>query len=604
MHEHLLLGLAAVLVCGVGAQWLAWRLRLPSILLLLVVGFVVGPGLGWVNPDELLGDLLFPLVSAFVAIILFEGGLSLRLKELAEAGRTVRNLMVIGVVVTWIGCGIASWWILGLDPRLAAVFGALLTVTGPTVTVPLLRFVRPRGRVGSIIKWEGIVNDPVGAVLAVLLFEGLFFDVEGTAAFVAVGALKTILYGGVIGAFLSWLLIFLLERHWIPDLLHNSFAIALAVGGFALANHFQHEAGLLTVTVIGVALANQKRVSVKHIVEFKEAIGVLLLAVLFVLLAARVDPAELDLRTLAPPALGFLAAFVLVIRPLATFLSTIASGLNWKERVLLGWMAPKGIVAAAVASVFALRLDASAEVSGTVVAGADVLVPNMFIVIIGTVAVYGLTLAPLARRLGLAHPNPQGILIVGASLLGRSLAVALKEEGFRSLLVDTNWDQISAARMEGLETFYGNALAEFTHEEIDLDRIGRVFAMTPNDEVNSLSALHYSEEFGRAEVYRLAMTDGSAPRMEKMRHGRLLFDRQLTFDALEERLRAGARIRRTPITAEFDFGTHASHYAWVLPLFVVTESKTLVVSADGAALETKPGQTLVALVAERTGDGV
>ncbi len=594
MHDTLL-SLALIFLAGVGAQWIAWRLRLPSILLLLGAGFVVGPLLGWLNPDELLGDLVFPIVSLFVAIVLFEGGLSLRVSELRGGGPAVRRLVVVGVLVTWIGCTIGASTLLGMELSIAAIFGAILTVTGPTVTVPLLRFVRPTGRVASVVKWEGIVNDPIGAMCAVLVFEVFYGESPHSASHeFVIGAVKTIVIGGSVGVISGWFVTELLRRHLIPDLLHNPVALTLALVGFAISNHFQHESGLLSVTLFGIYLANQRRVSVRHIVEFKESVGVLLIALLFIILAARVELSELRVDRMGG-LLAFLALFVFVVRPLAVIASTWGSELNWAERGLVAWMAPKGVVAAAVASVFALRLRELGVTGGEQMG--DQMVSMMFLVIIGTVSIYGLTAAPLARWLKLAHPNPQGILFIGAHRWAREIAKALKEDGIETLLVDTNWDHVSAARMDGLRTYYGNAIAETTHEELELTGIGRLFALTPNDEVNTLAAVHYAEEFTRSQVFQLAPTDSGRARQDPIpARARILFSDQATFEELSRRFAAGAVVKRTPITPEFNADAFSAQYSdSALPLFLVTEAKKLVVLTPNQMPKPKSGQTLISL---------
>jgi NhaP-type Na+/H+ or K+/H+ antiporter len=296
MVEHILLSLASIIVLGIGAEWLAWRLRLPSILLLLIFGIVVGPVTGFLNPDALFGDLLLPVVSIAVAIILFEGGLNLRISELRQVGGVVRNLITIGVLVTWlIGAG-AAHFLLGLNFALALLLGAILVVSGPTVIMPLLRHLRPSGQVGSILKWEGIVIDPIGAILAVLVFEAILAGgFREAAAVTVIGLLKTILIGGGIGMLGAMIMVLLLRRFWIPDFLHGAVSLTLVIAVFAGSNLLQTDSGLLAATVMGIYLANQRTVSVRHIVRFKENLRVLLISGLFILLAARLQVSHLGL---------------------------------------------------------------------------------------------------------------------------------------------------------------------------------------------------------------------------------------------------------------------------------------------------------------------
>ena len=305
--------------------------------------------------------------------------------------------------------------LMGLSLSLAMLLGAILVVTGPTVIGPLLRHVRPRGKVASIVKWEGILCDPIGAVLAVLVLKVILLGAgttKGAAVGIVIwGVLKTVVAGTVLGVAGGMLLLALLRRHWIPDFLQSVFSLAMVLALFTLSNFVQHEAGLLTVTVMGMVLVNQKRVPIKHIIEFKEHLRVLLISCLFIVLAARMTPQKL--AVVSADSLAFLAALILVVRPAAVFLSTLGSGLSWQEKVFISWMAPRGIVAAAMASLFSMELI---ERGG--MPDAAVLEPLMFVVIVGTVAVYGLTARPVAHVLKLVQAGPQGLLLVGAHEVG------------------------------------------------------------------------------------------------------------------------------------------------------------------------------------------
>ncbi|MDX9974935.1 MAG: cation:proton antiporter [FCB group bacterium] len=587
--------LAGIVVLGVGAQWLAWRLRVPSIFVLLLTGLLLGPGFGVVQPDALLGDLLLPVVSLSVAVILFEGGLNLRVSELQDAGRVVWNLVTIGCLVTWVIASVGAYFILDLDAGLAFLFGAVLVVTGPTVTLPLIRHIRPVGRIGAVVKWEGIVNDPIGAMLAVLVFGALRTEALDVTFMHFVGGLVgTVAAGVAVGLAATAVILFLFRPHWLPDYLHNHAALALVLTAYLAANAFRPEAGLFAVTVMGIALANQRMVSIRHLMEFKENLRVLLLATLFIALGARMsraDIASLDVVS----SLVFLALLALVARPLAVLASTWRSTLDRREKVFLMWMAPRGVIAAAVSSVFALELE---EMSFP---GAERLVPLTFLVVIGTVALYGLTASPLARRLGLGQPNPQGILIAGAHAWAREIAKALRAEGVAVRLIDTNWGNISAARMEGLPVHYGSIISESAMDDIDLGGMGRLLALTSNNEANALAALHFTEAFGRAEVYQLAPSadtnQKSSDFSPKHLRGRILFAPGLTHDRLSARFNAGGAIRRTTLTREFDYEAFLNHYGDdAVPLFLVRETgSVLVINAD-KPVAPKVGQTLISLV--------
>ena len=586
------MGLASILVLGIGVRWLAWWLHVPAILLLLVSGLVAGPVSGFIAPDELLGNLLLPVVSLSVALILFEGGLSLNLRELPQIGRVLRNLVSMGVVVTWVISTAAAVLLLQVEVHLAVLLGAILVVTGPTVIGPLLRDIRPSGQVGPILKWEGIVIDPIGALLAVLVFEVIFADeLQHATMLVALGVTKTIVIGSGLGLLGAVILICVLERYWVPDSLQSPVALMMVVSIFTVANTLQAESGLFAVTVMGITLANQKSVSVKHIIEFKENLRVLLISSLFILLAARLQVG--DLTQLGLNSLAFLGVLMLIARPAAVALSTWGSGLRWQERLFLAWMAPRGIVAAAVSSVFALRLVEAGNEQ------AERLVPLTFLVIIGTVTVYGLTAGPVARWLQITKPRPQGVLFVGAHDWARAIASVLQEAGCQVLLVDTNRANIATARLAGLPTYYGTILSEDALIELRLDGIGRLVAWTSNEEVNALAALHCADLFGRAEVYQLcpAGVGDQAKIVPQHLRGRFLFSEGMTFTVLTDRFAAGAAIKKTSLTKEFDYPTFQARYGKAAtPLFVIDSNGDLTVCTANKPPALRPGQTVVSLI--------
>lgn len=594
MNEHLLVGLATIIVLGVSAQWFAWRLQLPSILLLLLFGFLAGPVTGIVHPDDIFGELLFPIVSISVAVILFEGGLQLRISELPGIGDVVGRLISIGAFLTWIITSVAAHFILALDWPLSILLGAILIVTGPTVIGPLLRQVRPKGEVGAVLKWEGILIDPVGAVLAVLVFEAIL---EGEFSHVPTvifwGVLQTALIGLIGGVIAAAIMILLLRRFMVPDHLHNAVALLLATASFAVSNLLHPEAGLLTVTVMGVVLANQEYVSIRHIVEFKENLTVLLIGGLFILLASRLQLE--DLSQLGWASVGFLIFLIVVVRPLSVLFSTWRSRLNRRSRLFLTWMAPRGIVAASVASIFSFELAEAGH------AGAERLAPITFFVIVGTVLFYGLTAGPAARRLELAEINPQGILMVGGHALARAMAKVVQEHGFRVVLIDTNWQNIMAGQLDGLDMHHGDALSEDVMEECEFDGIGRLMALTSNNEVNSMAAIHFPEVFGRAAVYQLPPNPKSK-RLERQRtpshlRGRFLFGPKMTYHNLMDRWVAGAEVKSTTLTQKFDYNDFQKYYNnEAVPMFLITgEGELLIYTADEPPVP-RPGHTIISLV--------
>ncbi|MFC1474785.1 cation:proton antiporter [bacterium] len=601
MEHGLVISITLVLVLGVGAQWVAWRVKMPSILLLLLIGFAAGPvyalltgGAPLIDPDYMLGDLLFPAVSVSVALILFEGGLSLKFSELKKAGGVVIALVTAGALVTWaLGTG-AAIYLLGMKPDIAMLLGAILVVTGPTVIGPLLQDVRPKGVTRSILKWEGIVIDPIGAILAVLVFEyiALGGGQEPTKILLE-GAARVIGTGLACGAACAGLLYIILRKFWIPDFLQSPMALMLAVGSFAASNSLAEESGLVAVTAMGVIMANQKSADIAHITEFNENLRVILISSLFVLLAARV---KLDLfQSLGPEIVLFLLALVFVVRPAAVGISTLFSRLSMKERIFLSWMAPRGIVAAAVSSIFALKM------AGLGRTDAGQIVPITFTTIVATVALYGLTAGTLARKLGLKQENPQGLLIIGTDPFSRMLAEDMHLAGIKVLMVDNNKFSAGAAKLGGFPTFFGNILNRHTIHNLDLDGIGKLFALSANDEVNSLAATLFSEVFGRSEVYQVMPKERTDKRLRSSiplhLHGRYLFSKEMTHSRLDECIEMEADIKTTHLTEKFTYNDFLERYAHdVVPLLIINEKNEITVCTADSTPAPKPGQRIVALV--------
>lgn len=588
MIEHMLIGLSAVLALGTLAQWLGWRFGFPSILLLLLFGILAGPVGGLVQPAEMLGNLLYPVVSLAVALILFEGGLSLSVKEFRAVGGIVTRLVTVGMLVTWGLSLLAAHWLLGMDWPMAVLLGAVLVVSGPTVVVPMLHHIRPTGVSGPALKWEGIVIDPVGAVLAVLVFEALIAG-QSSGADIATKLGMTALTGTLLGLAGAVGMVLMLKRNWLPDDLHVPMMVSLVVVVFTASDLLQSESGLLAVTVLGFAMANQKYVQVQHIVAFKENLRVMLIGSIFILLAANLKTS--DLLSLGFGGIAFLVALLLV-RPVAVFIATLGTRLTTRDKLFMSWLAPRGIVAAAVASVFALRLE---ELNYP---GADRLVAVTFFVIIGTVVVYGLTSAALARRLGLTKAGAQGVLLLGGHAWVRGIANLLIEEKVPVMLVDNNWYSVRQARMEGVPAFYSNVYSDTVLERIELGGIGRLLAMTGNDEVNSLVALHFTPLFERNNIYQLAPEEQklSGAVSEHLR-GRSLFGEGLTHSELSRRFFSGWTLKKNRVTETFDYQAYLDRYAGqVVPLFLIGEKGRLqVVAADGG-VKPSPGQTMISLV--------
>ncbi|WP_371877514.1 cation:proton antiporter [Thiovibrio frasassiensis] len=581
-------------------QWLAWRVKLPAILFLLFAGIIAGPFTGWLNSDALFGDLLFPFISLSVAVILFEGSLTLRFHQLAGLGQVVRRMITFGVLVTWLITAAATRLVFDFPWPLALLFGAITSVTGPTVIVPMLRTVRPSAAVANILRWEGIVIDPIGATLAVLVYEFILAGSSGNAlGHTLLAFAKLIGIGLCLGSLSGYLYGNILRRHWLPEFLHNVATLGLVIFVFALSNTVQEESGLLTVTVMGIWLANMRDVSLEEILDFKESLSVLLITVLFIVLAARLDFQRFF-------HLGWQVAFIFLSiqflsRPLSVMVSALGSKLSWPERHLLAWIAPRGIVAAAISALFAIKLEAAGY------HGAELLVPLTFSVIIGTVVLQSGTARFIAKRLGVAEPDPRGFLLIGANLVARAIGKGLQQAGFRVLLVDSDWEKISGARLEGLETYYGEPVSEHADRNLDLVGIGTLLALSPRGSLNALSCMHYRMELGAKAVYAIQAASDLEMSKERQtasrRHWRVLFGPEVTFSSLAKALNHdGWKIHSTTLSQTFDFAAYQQQYGQgAIPLFAVSPKGKIEVFTVEQVLHPQPGWTIIALVADAEG---
>ncbi|MEZ4714361.1 MAG: sodium:proton antiporter [Caldilineaceae bacterium] len=590
MSESILM--AGVLAAGILCQWIGWRLKIPAILPLLAVGFLAGPILNLLHPQETLGELFFPLVSFAVAIILFEGALTLAWREVRSVASTVRNLLVIGALVTWFGGAAAAHYIMALPWNLSLLFGALIIVTGPTVIAPLLRNVRPTPAIGYALKWEGILIDPIGATVAVLVFE--YIAAEATPQHTAVVFLQIVAVGLILGLAAGYGLHYLIQHYLIPDYLRDVAVLALVITAFAISNELAPESGLLTVTVMGIVLANRNLKQLREIWFFKEKLSVLLISTLFILLAANTSLAELQM--LDWRAFAVLAVVILLLRPIGVQLSALGSTLSRNERLFLSWIAPRGIVAAAISSLFAFELIEFGFEEARIVA------PLTFLIIVGTVLIQGSSARRVANMLNVREAEPQGFLIMGAHRFAGALGRALKESGFVVRIIDSNWNLVRKARMEGLTVYHGNILSEHMENELDLSGIGHLLALTANDEANALACKKMEEELGSAGVYQLAPQSGrERNEVSYMQLGRILGGRRLTYSAVEDLTRAGATIKKTRLTPEFTYVDFQELYGdSAIPLMMIRNKMVELATLENG-FDPQPGWTLLSLQLDEAG---
>ena len=593
MNESMLYTLAAILVLGVGAQWLSWRLKLPSILFLLLLGILAGPVSGILDPDAMFGPILFPMVSLGVALVLFEGGMTLRFRDLSGHGKLVFNMTTWGALLHWLLIWAGVHYLAGLPGDIAALLAALLVVTGPTVINPLLRTMRAENSVSQVLRWEGILIDPVGALLAVLVFQYLLTGSgPGQLFAMSVGA------GVMTGVAGAWSLGLVLRRHWVPEYLVNVLTLAWVVLVFAGSDFLAHESGLLAVTVMGVMMGNMRDAPVNEILSFKESLSILIISMLFIVLGARVHPAEiLDTGWQGAAVL----AVVLLARPFVVWASALGQGYRWQQLALIAWVAPRGIVAAAVSSLFALRLQESGH------DGAAVLVALTFLVIMATVLLQSVSARGVTRLLGLAEEEPNGLLIVGANPVARAIGTALRQAGFRIKLADTSYDEIRAARMAGLEVYYGDPMSSHAEQYLELAGIGRLLAMSRRSRWNTLACMKYRNVFGPKRVFSLRSSDDNddseRARLADEYRAPRLFGKDVSYQKLASLLAQGAEVKTLRLSADFGLDQYTQeNRVRVLPLFTLDARQRLRVIEDELPSLEGEGLRLIALVWSRDED--
>lgn len=590
--------LVLVGLISITCQFLAYKIKLPAILPLLVAGVIVGPVTGLIDPDLLFGELLFPIVSLSVAIILFEGSLTLHLKDISGHGSMVRNLCTYGALITWVIVAPFAHFALGMSWQMAFLFGAIVTVTGPTVIVPMLRTVRPSSKISNILRWEGIIIDPVGALLAVLVFEYIVSTQDALSHTLYAFAL-TISIGVSFGVVFGYLLGLVLRHQLIPHYLINTAVLTVMLGAFAGSNMLAHESGLLTVTIMGMWLANMKQVDVEDVLEFKETLSVLLISGLFILLASRIELSAI--LNLGWGAIFVLLGVMFVARPISVVLSSLGTGLTWKEIALLSWIAPRGIVAAAVSALFALKLEALNY------AQVELLVPMVFLVIICTVVIQSLSSVNMARWLNLRAPAPHGILFFGGGKFARLFAKELGNQEVSVSIADTNWDTIRSARMDGIATYFGNPMSEHASRTLDLSLFGKVLVMSPYKQLNPLVTYHFEHLLGKGTVIGLGNNDSqklASHQISESYANKLgLFGDGMTYRKLTGYTNNGAIIKTTRISEEFTFEHYLEKYNdRLLPLCTIEPRGKVHFYTNDNNLSPKPDWRIVSLIKPNSSD--
>ncbi|KEZ92476.1 MULTISPECIES: cation:proton antiporter [Nonlabens] len=506
-----MLELAGIIILGILAQWMAWRFKIPAILPLIIIGLLVGPIASlytedaskliepiWNGQQGLFpGESLFYFVSLAISIILFEGGLTLKKEEILNTGPVIGKLISVAVIITFAGAGVAAHYIFGLSWEIALLFSALIIVTGPTVITPILRNIPLKKDVSSILKWEGILIDPIGALFAVLVFEFISANAGGEFTLVALEEFgKIVLFGFSFGFSFAHALAFSIKKKLIPHYLLNVFTLAAVLGVFVLSDSFAHESGLLAVVVMGMVMGNINLPNLKELLYFKESLSVLLISILFILLAANINMEDLYLIYRWETAVLF-AIVSFIIRPLGVFASSINSGLKINEKLFISWVGPRGIVAAGIASLFGSKLVTQG------VEGAEYITPLVFMIVLGTVLLNATTARLFAKIVGVFLKQSDGIMIVGASKFSRLIASYLKVHGRSVVLVDTNTNNVRIAKEKGLDAVAADIYSDAITDDIEFNNIGFLMALTGNSQINDYALERFTARFGENGAYRL-----------------------------------------------------------------------------------------------------
>ena len=599
--------LAGIIILGILAQWVAWKFKIPAILPLILIGLLVGPiaaeflshdGTKWIEPiwneSEGLfpGESLFYFVSLAISIILFEGGLTLKPSEIKNVGPVISKLISVGSIVTFFGAAVAAHYVFYLTWEISFLFSALIIVTGPTVITPILRNIPLKKDVSAVLKWEGILIDPIGALVAVLVFEFISVDAGGEftkTALVEFG--KIVLFGATFGFTFAHALNFIINKKLVPHYLLNVFALAAVLGVFVLSDAFAHESGLLAVVVMGMVLGNSKSAYLKELLYFKESLSVLLISILFILLAANINFSELLLIYNWNTAILF-AIIVFVIRPLGVFLSTTGSTLKLNEKLFISWVGPRGIVAAGIASLFGLKLASEGVVD------AEYITPLVFVIVLGTVLLNATTARLFARLVGVFLNNSEGILIVGASKVSRLIGHYLEENGRHVVLIDSNESNIAKAKELNLEAITTNIYSDNLIDNIELNDVGYLMALTGSSDINKYAINKFSKQFGENGSFRLVTNEEMKDENNNPKEG--------LFSQTDDYVRLSTVTRKFPSIQEIEL-TDTQHYLDlikiskedndIIPLFLKDPKGDLtIIPSDSESIKiTEPKHHLVYL---------
>lgn len=592
VFDSLLFDLMLVILIGMLSQWIAWKYRMPAIVVMSVAGLLVGPVFGLINPQESMGDLFGPIITFAVAIILFEGSLNLDVREIKGFSKPVGRIVTIGAFIAWIAGSLAAHYLAGLSWEVAFIIGGLFIVTGPTVILPLLRQAKLKPRPAAILKWEGIVVDPFGALLAVFAFEFIkFINAE-----VTLKALLLFFAASAFAVLLGWFAALFIgnafERGSIPEFLKAPILFVVVLFTFVFADEVMHETGLLAVTAMGMKMANMRLTTLQDVRHFKENISVLLISGIFVMLTASLDP-KILIEIFNPAIMLYVAAMLFVVRPLSIWISTIGTDLNVREKLLIGWIAPRGIVALTVSGYFAgILLENGYE-------DAELLTALTFALVLSTVVLHGFSIGFIAKKLNLTTTDESGVAIIGGTRFTAELAQSIKDTGNEVLLIDQSWAALADARRRGLDSYIGDILSEQVEYHIDLTPYRYMLAMTKMDLYNAHICADFEPDLGREHLFQTAFHVGKDVEAFTVVGGQTLFSPSISIYSLEERMHAGHVIRKTLITKQYSYTQYLRERDdKSILLYILRADGSIEFFTPNIELQASAGDAIVALTSQ------
>ncbi|CAM5193741.1 K(+)/H(+) antiporter NhaP2 [Ureibacillus acetophenoni] len=589
MLESTLFQIAVTIALGVLSQWIAWRYRLPAIVVMSIAGLIVGPFLSLINPEQSFGEVFHPLISLAVAIILFEGSLSLDFREIKGFQRPIIRIAIIGAFIAWIAGSLAVHYLAGLSLDVAFVIGGLFIVTGPTVILPLLRQAKLKERPAAILKWEGIVVDPFGALLALFAFQVVLWTNDSITGMSLVLFFGSSVLAAGLGSLVGWGLGRLIEHGYVPEYLKSPTVLSSVLVVFAVSDAVMHETGLLAVTAMGIVMANMHLTSLRDLIHFKENISVLLISSVFIMLTASLTVTTL-LEILNWRLLLFVLGMMFIVRPLSIWISTIGTDLTKEERTLIGWIAPRGIVALTVSGFFANALTKAGF------EGAEKITALTLALVFATVLAHGFSIGWLAKKLGLQATEQPGVLIVGGTPFSALLAQAIQSFNIPVLIMDRSWGMLSNARQLGIKTEVGDILSEHTEYHVDLTPYETIIAATEEDAYNALICQRFVPELGRESIYQTPIHIGDPDDYSKSIGGKRLFQSEYDIHTLNRYVEKGYMIRKTVLTEQYTFEQfEEDNIHETIQLFSVDTENNIHFFTNGNKNFIEAGSTIVSL---------